>query len=209
MCCNIDDFCKAFVPVSTRHLLQAGQCPRQRQTALALREIMTMLVYVHCRHCRTFKHSYTEHVGPYLRPYVPPLVRYTRFVELMPQALVPWCCYLPTRKGRSPGIAFIDSTALAVCHNRRIVTHKVFAGWATRGKTSRGWFYGFKLHRIVNDEGERLAFQRTPGHVDDRRPVPGLTKGLLGQLFCSPAWSLIPINRKSPRWGSSIIRCSR
>ena len=183
MFCDIDDFCKAFVPVYTRHLLQAGQRHRQRQTALALSEIMTILVYFHCSHYRTFKHYYTEQVVPYLRPYFPQLVSYTRFVELMPQALVPLCCYLHTRKGRCTGIAFIDSTTLAVCHNRRIATHKVFDGWATRGKTSMGWFYGFKLHLIVNDEGELLAFQLTPGHIDDRRPVLGLSTGLFGQLF--------------------------
>ena len=64
-------------------------------------------------------------------------------------------------------IAFIDSAPLAVCHNRHIASHKVFAGWATQGKTSMGWFYGFKVHLMVNDEGELLAFQPTPGHDDD------------------------------------------
>jgi hypothetical protein len=88
-----------------------------------------------------------------------------------------------TRKGRCPGIAFIDSTPLSVCHNRRIATHKVFAGWASRGKTSMGWFYGFKLHLVVNDEGDLLAFCLTPGHTDDRRPAPRLPKALFGQLF--------------------------
>jgi hypothetical protein len=183
MFCDIDDFCKAFAPVYTHHLLQAGQRHRQRQTALALSEIMTILVYVHCSHYRTCKHSYTEHRVPYLRPYCPPLVSDTRFAELMPQALVPLCCYLHTRTGRCPGIACIDSTPLAVWHNRRSATQKVFDGWATRGKPSMGWFYGFTLHRIVHDEGALLAFRLTPGHVDDRRPVPGLTKGLFGQLF--------------------------
>jgi transposase len=124
-----------------------------------------------------------EHVRSQLRPYFPQLVSYPRFIELMPQALLPLCCYLQTRKGRCTGIAFIDSTPLAVCHNRRITSHKVFDGWAARGKTSVGWFFGFKLHLIVNDEGELLAFQLTPGNVDDRRPVTGLAKGLFGQLF--------------------------
>ena len=41
-----------------------------------------------------------------------------------------------------------------------------------RGKSSMGWFYGFKLHLIVNDRGELLAVQRTPGNTDDRKPVP-------------------------------------
>jgi hypothetical protein len=53
-----------------------------------------------------------------------------------------------------------------------------------------GWFYGFKLHLIVYDEGELLAFQLTPGHVDDRQPVPTLlTAALVGQLFESPRWA--------------------
>ena len=46
-----------------------------------------------------------------------------------------------------------------------------------------GWFYGFKLHLIINECGELLAAQLTPGNVDDRQPVPGLAKRLTGKLF--------------------------
>jgi hypothetical protein len=183
MFCDIDDVCKAFEPVYHRHLLHSGQRHRTRQPALTLSEIMTLLVAFHGSHYRTFKHYYTTYVEPHLHPYFPQLVSYPRFVELMPRALVPLCCYLHTRKGHCTGIAFIDSTPLAVCHNRRIAAHKVFAGWATRGKTSMGWFYGFKLHLIVNDVGELLALCLTPGHVDDRQPVPALAQSLVGQLF--------------------------
>jgi hypothetical protein len=183
MFCDIDDFCKRFDPLYHQHLLQAGHCSRRRQPELALREIMTILVYFHSSHYRTFKHYYTEYVAAYLRPYFPQLVRYNRFVELRPRALVPLCCSVRTRQGRCTGIAFIDSTPLAVCHNRRIKAHRVFADWATRGKTSMGWFYGFTLHLIVNDEGDLLAFCLTPGHIDDRRPVPKLATGLFGQLL--------------------------
>ena len=183
MFCDIDDFCKAFEPVYTRYLLETGRRHRRRQPVLTLSEIMTILVAFHGSHYRTFKHYYTAYVVPHLQSYFPALVSYTRFVELLPRALVPLCCYLHTRKGRCTGIAFVDSTTLAVCHNRRIHAHRVFAGWATRGKTSMGWFYGFQLHLIVNDEGELLAFCLTPGHVDDRKPVPTLTKRLWGQLF--------------------------
>jgi hypothetical protein len=183
MFCDIDDFCKQFAPIFHRHLLQSGQGTRLRQPALALSEIMTIIVSFHGSHDRTFKHYYTDYVVPHLRPYFPTLVSYTRFVELMPRALGPLCCYLHTRKGGCTGIAFIDATPLGVCHNRRIATHKVFAGWAARGKTSMGWFSGFKLHLIVNDAGELLALCLTPGNVDDRQPVPALTKQLVGQLF--------------------------
>jgi len=70
-----------------------------------------------------------------------------------------------------------------VCKNPRIHCHKTFAGLARRGKTSTGWFYGFKLHLIVNDRGELLDFVLTPGNVDDRKPVPRLARRLFGKLF--------------------------
>ncbi len=46
-----------------------------------------------------------------------------------------------------------------------------------------GWHYGFKLHLIINDKGELLAFKLTPGNVDDRKPVPEMTEGIFGKLF--------------------------
>jgi transposase len=81
------------------------------------------------------------------------------------------------------GISFIDSTRIIVCHNKRIHSHKVFNKLAKRGKTSVGWFYGFKLHLIVNDRGELLAVKLTAGNVDDREPVPEMTREIFGKLF--------------------------
>jgi hypothetical protein len=183
MFCDIDDFCKGFAPRYRQRLLQSGQSQRTRPTTLALSEIMTILVYFHCSHYRDFKHYYTEYVATQLRPYFPALVSYSRFVELMPRALVPLCGYLHTRKGRCTGITCVDSTSLAVCHNRRISRHKVFDGYATRGKSSMGWFFGFKLHLMVNDEGELLACRVTTGEVNDQVPVERMARGLWGQLF--------------------------
>ncbi len=113
----------------------------------------------------------------------PDLISYSRFVQLMPSTLIPLCVYLMGRRGQQSGISFIDATSIVVCHNRRIQSHKVFKGLARRGKTSTGWFYGFKLHLIINDRGELLAFQVTPANTDDRKPVSRLAKGLLGKLF--------------------------
>jgi len=113
----------------------------------------------------------------------PRLVSYQRFVELMPLALAPLCGYLRTRFGQCSGISFVDSTSLKVCHNRRIHSHKVFAGYANRGKTSVDWFFGFKLHFVINDCGELLSLRLTPGKTDDRRPVPELVKELKGRAL--------------------------
>ncbi len=101
----------------------------------------------------------------------------------MPSALVPLVRLPAKRKGRCSGISFVDSTSLKVCHNRRIHSHRVFAGCARRGKTSVDWFFGFKFHLVINDCGELLSLRLTPGNTDDRRPVPELVKGLFGKLF--------------------------
>jgi hypothetical protein len=113
----------------------------------------------------------------------PDLVSYQRFVELMPSVLALLCAYLQSRFGSCTGIGFIDSTALAVCGNKRIRRNRVFRGVAKMGKTTMGWFFGFKLHLAINECGELLAVQLTPGNIDDRQPVPHLTQRLFGKLF--------------------------
>src|SRR5215210_1815686 len=168
--CDIDDFCLLFEPLWQVRLLETRQ--RNRPSALCLSEVMTIITLFHASNYRNFKAYYTEQV---LQQYVwdfPRLVSYGRFVELMPSALVPLCGYLQSRKGRCSGISFVDSTSF-----------KVFEGYARRGKTSVDWFFGFKLHLVINDCGELLSLRLTPGNTDDRRPVPELVKGLFGKLF--------------------------
>jgi hypothetical protein len=181
--CDIDDFCKIFLPAWHRRQLASGERKRQRASGLSASELMTILVHFHQSQYRCFKAYYLLEVCRHLRGEFPGLPGYTRVVTLTQSVLLPLCAYLQQRKGKAGGIAFIDATSLVVCHNRRIHSHKVFKKLARRGKTSVGWFYGFKLHLVVNDRGELLAFQVTPGNVDDREPVPRLTKGLTGKIF--------------------------
>lgn len=182
--CNVDDFCQEFVPVWRKQLLLAGEFQRQRKRSLSVSEIMTILIHFHQSHYRDFKAYYADYVLGRLRREFPGLVSYTRFVEFIPSVLVPLCIYLRTKCfGTCTGISFIDSTALAVCKNPRIHSHRVFSGLAERGKTSTGWFFGFKLHLVFNDCGELLNLVLTPGNVDDRKPVPRLVRRLFGKLF--------------------------
>ena len=181
--CTVDDFCQAFEPKWHQHCLTSGNKQRNRRRELALSEIMTILILFHQSHYRTFKAFYTEQVCRHLGSEFPTLVSYTRFVEFFPSALVPLCVYLHASLGACTGVSFVDSTKLAVCHNRRIRQHRVFRGLAERGKTSVGWFFGFKLHMAFNDCGELLTFRLTAGNVDDRAPVPQFAKQLFGKLF--------------------------
>jgi hypothetical protein len=209
MFCDIDDLCKWFEPLYMRRLLQSGQRQRPRQTALALSEIMTIIVYFHSSHDRDCKHSYTESVATHLRPYFPAWVSSSRFVEWMPRAVVPLCGYLHTRKGRCTGITFVDSTSLAVCHKRRISRHKVFAGSATRGKSSMGWFFGCKLHLMVNDEGELVALRVPTGEVNAQVPVGRMARGLWGQLFGARGYISRALHKMWWAQGLALITRSR
>lgn len=147
-----------------------------------------MTLLLHQSHYRTFKAFYIEYVCVHLRSELPGLVSYTRFVEFIPTVLLALCGLVKHGFGECSGISFIDATAQAVCDNHRIGQHKVFAGLAQRGKTSVGWFYGFKLHLVFNDRGELLAMALTPSNVDDRTPVPDLAQSLFGKLFADKGY---------------------
>jgi len=179
---SVDTFWQQFEPVWEREQVANGR-RRRRATRLHPSEIMTIAILFQQSHYRTFKAFYTEYVQVHLRREFPQLVSYTRMVELLPRVLAPLAVYLQTQLGACTGVSFIDSTCLRVCHNARIHAHRVFKADARRGKTSMGWFYGFKLHLVVNDRGELLAFCLTPGNVDDRQPVPRLVRRLFGKLF--------------------------
>jgi Transposase DDE domain len=181
---HVDDFCQSFMPVLERHLLTSGVIKRRRERSLSISEVMTILIHFHQSHYRNFKAYYCEHVLLHLRSEFPGLVSYTRFVDFIPSALLPLGAYFQqTCLGKCSGVSYIDSTSLDVCLNQRIASHKVFAGLAARGKTSTGWFFGFKLHLVINDRGELLNIQLTPANVDDRKPVPNLVRKLFGKIF--------------------------
>ena len=179
--CHVDDFCQWLATWEQAKLLGVAR-KRGPAPCLSMSEVMTILICFHRSHYRDFKAYYTQHVSKHMRSEFPALVSYTRFVELLPSSLPAMYLYLHVRFGQGTGVAFIDSTPLAVCHNRRIGRHRVFAGIATRGKSSMGWFYGFKLHLIVNEQGDLLAVHLTPANTDDRKPVPQMTKELWGKL---------------------------
>lgn len=182
--CHVDDFCQAFEPVWIEFLRQRGQLQRRRSRRLCLSEIMTILIHFHQSHYRDFKAYYCQHVRRHLCAAFPQLVSYQRFVEYIPTTLGPLAVYLRTScLGPCTGISFIDSTPVRVCHNRRIRQNKVFAGYAARGFSSTGWFYGFKVHLVCNEQGELVNLALTPGQVDDRQPVPQLAQKLFGKLF--------------------------
>ena len=181
--CSVDAFWQQFAPWWEAQEIATGRRQRRRATRLSPSELMTILILFQQSGYRTFKGFYTQQVQTHLRAEFPRVVSYTRFVDLMPRVLLPLAVYLHTQLGPCTGISCVDATSLSVCRNPRIHAHRVFRADARRGKTTMGWFYGFKLHLVVNDRGDLLAVCLTAGNVDDRRPVPRLVRRLFGKLF--------------------------
>jgi len=146
-------------------------------------EMMTIVLLFHQSNYRTFKHFYKEHVTKFLSREFPHLLSYSRFVFLMKGLFIPLFAFLHHHRGAITGISYIDSTKLQVCHNKRIYRNKVFAKLAKTGKTTTGWFFGFKLHLVINDKGEIIAFQLSQGNVHDVSMLETLTKGGCGKIF--------------------------
>jgi len=181
--CEVDDFCKAFEEQWDAYLIGRGATPRGPEPGLCESEIITLLLALHSSGYKYLKNFYNGPMGAVLRRYFPGMPCYERFVTLQKKAFIPLMFFLFSRLGQKTGIYYIASTALPVCHNRRIQRHKTFAGLADRGKTTMGWFFGFKLHLVFNELNEIVALKLTPGNVSDTAPVRSLTKDLIGKLF--------------------------
>ena len=158
--CIADDFCQEFDhQIENLSLPLDGKKHRRRKGQMSDSEIMTILICFHFNTYRNFKHYYLCYVKGYLKEYFPNAVSYNRFVELESRVAVQMALFLELFCfGECTGISFIDSTCIPVCHNKRIKRNKVFKGYAAMGKSTMGWFYGFKLHLICNERGELINF---------------------------------------------------
>jgi hypothetical protein len=181
--CGIDDFCQDWLLTFSSILFPAQGNNLPKHCRMTLSEVMTIAIHFHQSKYRTFKDYYLKYVCVYLADYFPGLVSYNRMVELMPNVLMACLYYLESRRGQVTGISFVDSTAIPVCHPKRINRNKVFKETAKLSKSSMGWFYGFKLHLIINDCGEILSCKITPGNVDDRTNLSSMSQGITGKMF--------------------------
>jgi hypothetical protein len=184
----IDEFYKDFQEVIKGHIIpmDAGKKRRNKSCKLSDSEVMTILIIFHLGQFRNLKHFYLFYLQKHLRSEFPQIVSYNRFVELQQKAAMPLAIFLKTCcLGKCTGISFIDSSPLKACHIKREYSNKVMKGIATKGKSTIGWFFGLKLHLIINDKGEILDFMLTQGHIDDREPLKqkNFHDKIFGKLF--------------------------
>ena len=185
--CLFDEFCKIFEPELKKHLVEVpGKKHRNRKKRMSDAEIMTILVLFHTSRHRDLKAFYLGYICQHMRQEFPVSLSYNRFVERQAKVALHLLLFLQTcALGKCTGISIIDSTPLVSCHIKRMHSHKTMKGWAARGKCTMGWFYGFKLHLVINEKGEIIQWMLTPGNTDDREPLKNrdFTQRLFGKIF--------------------------
>jgi hypothetical protein len=188
--CEIDDFMQEFEEQYKKRLISDSKRLKYN-SKMSMSEVMTICCFYHNYGNRTFKDFYLKTVQKNLKKYFPNLVSYNRFIELIPTVLIPLIAFLKLKRlVESDCITFIDSTKIKVCHNKRITRNRTFEGIAEIGKSTMGWFYGFKLHIAINEKGELVGANISRGNVDDRNQdvLDNVLQNVSGKLFADKGY---------------------
>jgi len=184
--CFIDDFTKSCKEMmQSKQIALNGKCNKPtRSPGLSESEIITIILLFQQSPCKNFKYFYNSYLALYKDEF-PAMPSYERFIALMPRSMsfMILLLYSLLTPPCTSDIHFIDSTSLAVCSNKRISRNKVFKGLAQIGKTTKGWFFGFKLHVIIDEKGNLIRVKLTAGNKDDRSVVKQMTDNIFGFLF--------------------------
>ena len=189
--CDIDDFMQEFEEMYKQKLIEDKNCKKRLNSKLSMSEIMTIVVYFHRSGYRTFKDFYFKFILKNMKTAFPNIVSYNRFIELIPTVFLPLVIFLKLKRlVKSDEITFIDSTKIAICKNKRIKANLVFKGIAKRGKSTMGWFYGFKLHIAINEKGELVGAGISQGNVDDRNidVLDSVLENVSGKLYADKGY---------------------
>lgn len=185
---EIDDFCRKFVETFNENLIGKGKPITIDTRGLSLSEILTILIYYHFSKFDCIKHYYLiKSIGRF-KEYFPNMPSYNRFIERIPEVAVLAMTYLQYRQAKFEGTGYIDATALRVCHNKRTNQHKVFKLTAKLGKSSMGWFYGFKLHVICDFAGNIVKCRITDGAANDLKVGARMMKDLKGKIYADKGY---------------------
>lgn len=193
--CIIDDFINVLMNTADgQKMMKLWKPKRGPQRQLSLSEVVTLNILRFHYHIGDLK-AFVRLAECTYKSYFPRLPNYENFLKATNRSFpftVLFLRYLLelNRQMNRGGVYFLDSTALSVCANWNINTHKVTKDYASRGKTSKGWFYGFKLHGACDALGNLVGLRFTTGSEHDSRQAEPLTDGLTG-LFVGDAGYLL------------------
>jgi hypothetical protein len=160
--------------------------PARKERQMCDSEMMSILIFYHHSGMKCFKYYYEQIITKLLSSYWKKPYAYEAFVAQIPRVNLLLFAFLSAcRLTITTEANYIDSTKLVVAHNRRKQKNKTFKGLARTGKSSTGWFFGFKLHAVINQQGQLVVFRITPANVADNNQnlLTRLTERLKGFLY--------------------------
>jgi len=178
--CHVDDFLKELD--NKTGLIANNNNKTGCQGRLNRSEIITIIIGYWQSSYDCFKNYYLKQIWIYHQRDFRG-VSYCQFIKLISSYLPLLVLMLNSIMDKCDGISFIDSSSLEVCKRYRISMHRVSAGIAARSKTTKGWFYGLKLHLLINQRGGIIKASFSSGNKDDRAQLKLMIKGLFGKVF--------------------------
>lgn len=181
----VDDVIKTLAASQEFRLRLSSANKGGRPPTLTLSEIVALGLFRYALNIKDVKHFH-RHISSHYADYFPKLPNYQNFVSLLNRIsgyvlfLVLWICHHNKQYLSQDDLLIIDTSALKVCEKGRISEHKVCKGLAAIGKTTQGWFYGFKLGLVVDALGHLISVAIGPGNTDDRKFLAPLFQGLQG-----------------------------
>jgi hypothetical protein len=186
--CEVDDFCRNICKEIKSNLIGHEVSVTVDTPGLNLSEVLTILIYYHFSHFDCIKHYYVVKVQRELRKYFPKLPSYNRFVERIKEIPILTALYLQYKQAQFHGTGYIDSTPLEVCTKKRVRSHRVFKLEAKLGKSSKGWFFGLKLHVICDFMGNIIKCKITSGNENDLKIGTQMLQGLQGKIYADKGY---------------------
>lgn len=164
--CRVDDLHKAY---RRYYFDKTGQYLTSIRSRMSESEVITILICYHLSGYKNFEYYYRDQILKHNKTDFPDAVSYERFVQLQTKSIDLLSLYLYSlaQQSERTGMYFVDSKKIASCHIKREHTHQVMQGVSRKGKTSVGWFFGLKTHLVINNLGQIVAYDITPGNVAD------------------------------------------
>ena len=193
--CIVDDFIHRFLETSAGKknlaLYYGRRGPKRRMPIADVVTLNLIRIIDRTGDLKTFHKNAQSHYISYF----PSLTNYENFLKATNKsigfilAFAQYQLYL-NRLHCTENEFYVDSTPITVCENRYISSHKVTKGFASRGKSTKGWFFGFKLQGICTADGTLVRLCFRPGKEHDSHAFVDITEGLEGTFVTDAGYLL-------------------
>ncbi|MCG2694890.1 IS982 family transposase [Candidatus Parcubacteria bacterium] len=212
-------FCKDFITEIKENVIKKlplqkidRNHPPIKKGKLSVAEITTLAIFRnftgHKNWADFYRHIVNYHTDDFPNfPNYKNFVKMTNKVAIFGKEILDFFMKFFIQKTPEKDCKITDSTKLKVCENKRIFHHKTADGFAQRGKSSMGWFFGFKLHIICNEKMEILKIKFTPGNTDDRKGLMQIWDDIFGMIIADAGYIGKNIFTKAKEKGIHLFTC--